>query len=188
MRAIAVAIEAIEAEAWAQLHEAIPPSYRAAIGSTARHYGPALSLVTPGVDEAALNRTIGLGFETPFDAACLASINAAYLAAGCKRSMVEWAPDGSPTDGVELITAAGATERSPTLKLYGDLRSSFTSRRQSDHTIEGTHASRRKLFRSTIAEALGTTDEMLRSSTERWATKGGITISHSARSALLLVR
>ena len=161
MKAMAAAIEAIEAEAWAQLHAAIPTVYRAAIGSVARHYGPALSLVTPGVDEAALNRTIGLGFETPLDAAWLASINAAYLAAGCKRWMVEWAPDGSPSDGVELITAAGATERSPTLKLYGDLHSSVTPRTQSDHTIEEIHASRRELFRSKIADALGTTDEMM---------------------------
>ncbi len=161
MRAIAAAIEAIEADAWAQLHAAIPPSHRAAIGSTARHYGQVLSLLTPGADEAALNRTIGLGFDMPLDAACLESIDAAYLTAGCKRWMVEWAPDGSPSDSPELIMAAGGTERSPTLKLYGDLRSSSTLPGRSDHTIEEIHASRREMFRSTISGALGTTDLMM---------------------------
>jgi hypothetical protein len=161
MRAIAAAIEAIEAEAWAQLHAAIPQPHRVAIGSKALHYGQALSLVSPGADEAVLNRTFGLGFDRPLDAACLKSINAAYQTAGCKRWMVEWSPEGSPGDGAELIMAAGASERRPLVKLYCDLSLSSTLTGRSDHSIEEIGESHREFFRSTIGDALGASDQMM---------------------------
>ncbi|MDQ2665821.1 MAG: hypothetical protein M3Z05_07405 [Gemmatimonadota bacterium] len=161
MRVIAAVIEAIEAEAWAQFHAAIPQPHLAATGSKAMHYGQALSLVTPGADEAVLNRTLGLGFHRPLDAACLESINAAYLTAGCKRWMVEWSPEASPGEGAELIMAAGASERSPLVKMYCDLSRASTLTGRSDHRIEEIGESHRELFRSTVADALGASEQMM---------------------------
>jgi hypothetical protein len=158
---IAAVIEAIEAEAWAQLHAAIPQPHRVAIGSKALHYGQALSLVTPGADEAALNRTFGLGFDRQIDMACLEAINGAYVTAGCKRWMVEWSPEASPGDGAELIVAAAASERRPLVKLYCDLSLSSTLVRRSDHRIEEIGESYRELFRSTVADALGASEQMM---------------------------
>src|SRR5687767_1287743 len=52
---LASRVERIEAEAWAQLQLALPPSFRSRMGIEVHRYGSAVSLLTQGADVASVN-------------------------------------------------------------------------------------------------------------------------------------
>jgi len=115
-------IEFLEGEAWTQRVEALPIQIKAELGTRTRRFGRAVALATPGADAAAVNRAVGLGLERPLDDDMLADVNAFFLDAGVPRWLIECAPDAAISGGPQTLTRRGASVKTPTVKMFGDLR------------------------------------------------------------------
>lgn len=110
--------EHIEAEAWAQLHLALPAARRAQLRCEIRRHGSALAVRTAGADVASGNRTVGLGFETELAEHQLREIIAWYAAAGIPRWLLEWSPEARPRAAEAWFVDHGGRAMTPTLKLW----------------------------------------------------------------------
>jgi hypothetical protein len=118
---IAADVEQIEAEAWAQLHLALPSGLRAQIGCHVKRYGAAVSILTSGADVASGNRTIGLGFENPLSEEQLREVAASYSVAGIRRWLLDWSPNAEPHAAEVLLARHGGRAMTPVVKLWRTL-------------------------------------------------------------------
>src|SRR5688572_9279395 len=121
LRSIAAEIEHIEAEAWAQLHLALPATLRAQLGCEIQRYGAALSVRTAGADVASGNRTVGLGLEKDLTEHELGEIVASYAGAGIRRWLLEWSPEARPRAAEAWFAHYWGRAMTPTLKLWRTL-------------------------------------------------------------------
>lgn len=115
-------IEFLEAEAWTQRVEALPAELKERLGTRVRRFGGGVAIATPGVDTAAVNRTIGIGLDRPLDDALLAEVNGFFRDAGVPRWLVDCGPDTTIVGGPGMLTRRGGVLKTPTVKLVGDLR------------------------------------------------------------------
>lgn len=116
---VAALAERIEAEAFAQLLLALPADLKARTGARVVRRGPAASLITPGADDATVNRTIALGFDNALDDATLGALCADYRSAGAARWIVQWSPLARPREAGDLFSRHGGHPRTPTEILWG---------------------------------------------------------------------
>jgi GNAT superfamily N-acetyltransferase len=115
---IASDVELLEAEAWAQMHEAWA---REVPGATCVHrWGRAASLVTPSVDAVAVNRVIGLGCDEALDREQLTAVRDFYRANGRTPWFLEWSPEAQLAEE-DLLEAAGGRIRDRQAKLFARL-------------------------------------------------------------------
>jgi hypothetical protein len=152
---VASRVERIEAEAWAQLHLALPPDFRSRMGIEVHRYGTAVSLLTRGADVASGNRTRGLGFDTELTDEQLAAIAATYTAAGIPRWLVDWSPDAMPRDADQLFARHGARARTPTVKLWRSIRGDLPTARETGLQVVEIGADAAATFEAIVAEPLG---------------------------------
>jgi hypothetical protein len=151
----AAAVEHIEAEAWAQLHLALPAHVRTHLRCEVIRFGPAVSIVTPGADVASANRTLGLGLERDLTDEHLRAIHARYLAAGVPRWLIEWSPAGRPRTAADLFSRWGGREKTPTLKLYRGLTTGVPRSAPSTLRVVEIGRADAASFEATVAEPLG---------------------------------
>jgi hypothetical protein len=111
--AVAAAIEAVEARAWADLVAACPPRHAARIGLGARWAGPVLVVGCPGggFDRGLFNRPIGLGVLAPATRAAVAEIASGLAAAGATRYMLVSQPQCMPADYRRWLAELGLEPR-----------------------------------------------------------------------------
>jgi GNAT superfamily N-acetyltransferase len=115
---IATDVELLEAEAWAQMHEAWA---REVPGVTCLHrWGRATSLVTPSVDAVAVNRVIGLGCDEALDREQLAAVRDFYRTNGRTPWFLEWSPEAQLSEE-GLLESAGGRIRDHQAKLFAKL-------------------------------------------------------------------
>lgn len=103
-RATALAIEAIEAEAWRDFSAAATPEVRAELGITPVDVAGAFVLTAHGIDSLLFNRVIGLGLAAPAADEDLAAIEA-HFAAAPTHFAINLAPIAGPP-GLEARLAA----------------------------------------------------------------------------------
>ena len=114
-------VEAIEAEAWAQLAEGLDATYRAQFGVEIVRVGRAAAFVAPGLDSPWLNRALGFGFDTPFDDQRLDELRHWYASRGAPRWMLQWCAEALPKKAQSSFVVAGARPARPMVKLWGSL-------------------------------------------------------------------
>jgi hypothetical protein len=112
-------IEAIEAEAWAELQLNLPGEFRSRLGiSVERRYGGVL-LVAGNSPTLPINRVIGLGLVAPLTEQELDDVVRVYSAAGVDRFIVQWSPAAEPVVAREWFLQRGFTVLPrPITKLY----------------------------------------------------------------------
>jgi hypothetical protein len=152
---LAADIEHIEAEAWAQLHLALPAAFRSQVGCQVTRYGAALSVRTAGADVASGNRTIGLGFEPELTEDQLSEIISSYAAAGIRRWLLEWSPEAQPRAAETWFAREGARPMTPTVKLWRNLSQGVPAVGQSAVVVVEIDKANARTFQETVAEALG---------------------------------
>jgi hypothetical protein len=152
---LAALIEHIEAEAWAQLHLALPATVRADLRCEVKRYGSALSVRTPGADAASGNRTVGLGVETELTEHRLSDVIEWYAAAGIQRWLLEWSPEAHPRTAEAWFVERGGRAMTPTLKLWRTLANGFPPLEHSTFDVVEVDAADAHTFEATVAEALG---------------------------------
>jgi GNAT superfamily N-acetyltransferase len=155
MHDVAAPAERIEAEAFARLQLALPPDLKAQIGSRVVRRGSAASLITPGADEATVNRTIALGFDSELDDATLSALCADYRAAGAARWIVQWSPHALPREERELFARHGGHPKTPTAKMWGSLKEMPASTSLSELEVEEVGREHADFFEAVVAPALG---------------------------------
>lgn len=155
MRAVASLAEAIEAEAFAQLQLALPPDLKARIGARVVRRGSAVSLITPGADDATVNRTLALGFDHGLDDATLSALCADYASAGAARWIVQWSPYALPLDERELFARHGGHPKTPTAKMWASLKEMPASVSRPDLKVEEVGREHAAFFEGVVAPALG---------------------------------
>lgn len=101
---IATDVELLEAQAWAQMHEAWAREVPGA--TTVQRWGGATGLLTPLVKAVAVNRVIGLGCDESLDRERLTAVRDFYRAHGSARWFLEWSPEAQSTEE-GLIESAG---------------------------------------------------------------------------------
>ena len=118
----AAEVEHIEAEAWAQLHLALPRALRDQLGCEVKRYGAALSVRTPGADTPSGNRTIGFGLGRELTEHQLGEIVAWYADAAIKTDLSEDQILQKPFDDHQLaMKLAAALHRLPEVEgVVGD--------------------------------------------------------------------
>lgn len=114
-------VEAIEAEAWYQLAEALDEDYRAHFGVETVRVGRGAAFVAPGLDSPWLNRALGLGFDAPFGEERLGELRHWYASRGAPRWMLQWCADAHPQTAQSSFVAAGAHPVRPMVKVWGSL-------------------------------------------------------------------
>lgn len=152
---IAAGVERIEAEAWAQLHLALPADFRAQLRCHVKRYGAAVSLLTAGADVATGNRTIGLGFENALTEQQLSEISASYTMAGIRRWLLEWSPEAQPHAAETLFARHGGRARTPTVKLWRTLEGRLPILKQAALSVVEIGAEEASTFEEVVAEPLG---------------------------------
>ena len=153
---IAAEVEHIEAEAWAQLHSALPAALRAQLGCEIRRHGGALSVRTPGADSPSGNRTVGLGLENPLTENQLSEVIAWYAAAGIRRWLLEWSPEARPLAAETWFADRGGRAMTPTLKLWRMVEAGLPSSiDRMPYAVVEIDAADAHTFEATVAEALG---------------------------------
>jgi Acetyltransferase (GNAT) domain len=152
---IAAEIEHIEAEAWAQLHLALPPDFRAQLGCQVKRYGAALSVRTAGADVASGNRTIGLGFDNELTQDQLDEIVASYAAADIRRWLLEWSPEAQPRAAETWFARAGGRAMTPTVKLWRTFANGLPALDEAGLTVIEIGTADAPAFEETVAESLG---------------------------------
>lgn len=155
IRDISARAEWIEAEAFAQLQLALAPASRAQLRMQVYRHGPAVSLLAAGVDDATVNRTIGLGFEDELDDDLLTAICTAYASAGVPRWLVNWSPEASPREAHGLFARHGAQARTPTAKLWRALDHQGRAVSHSELRTDEIGPESAAVFKATVAEPLG---------------------------------
>ena len=149
---IATDVELLEAQAWAQMHEAWAKEDP---GATAVHrWGRATGLLTPSVKAVAVNRVIGLGCEDSLTPEGLAAVRDVYRTKGIARWFLEWSPEAQSTEA-GLIESAGGQIRDRQAKLFAKL--SDTPRETETGLMEVVQVSRetRSTFRDLVGPILG---------------------------------
>jgi hypothetical protein len=152
---VAAAIEHVEAEAWAQLHLALPAALRRQLRCDVERYGAALSVRTPGADAPSGNRTVGLGFDNELTERQLSEIIAWYAAAGIGRWLLEWSPEARPRAAETWFVARGGRAMTPTLKLWRTLETRVPTVEQTPLAVIEITAADVQTFEETVAEPLG---------------------------------
>jgi GNAT superfamily N-acetyltransferase len=115
-------LEFIEAEAWEQRESALPQAIKQQLGIRIRRWGRVLALAAPGADVAVLNRTIGLGVEGGGDTNSLEAVFDFYRDAGVPRWIVDVVPGSNIAGGSAALTSRGGVPKTPTVKLFAELR------------------------------------------------------------------
>ena len=110
-------LEGAEANAWAELQEALPLELRTALKARVVRNGIVSILMTPGADVLAVNRVIGLGCEQPLSGRRLDALIASYRDAGVQRFVVQFAEDPVASDHLSLFQKRGFRIGTPTLRL-----------------------------------------------------------------------
>jgi hypothetical protein len=157
---MAAAVEFIEADAWAQLQLALPADLRARLGVQVRRHGRAASLLTPGSDAPAVNRTFGLGFERPLTAEQLDGIIADYVAAVTKRWMLLWCPSAMPSSADQLIVARGGRAVTPLLKMWRTTGAAVVATQPATCTVVEIGVDEAPTFEAMVAAPLGVPPEL----------------------------
>jgi len=150
---VAAEVEHIEAEAWAQLHLALPRALRDQLGCEVKRYGAALSVRTPGADTPSGNRTIGLGLGSELTEHLLSEILAWYAEAAVKRWLLDWTPDARPRAAETWFAHRGGRAMTPTLKLWRTLEGRAVDLSSSAVVEIGTADA--PVFQEIVAESLG---------------------------------
>lgn len=148
-------IEHIEAEAWAQLHLALPASLRTALRCEVKRYGSALSVRTPGADAPSGNRTVGLGVGAELTEHELSEVISWYAAADIRRWLLEWSTEARPFDAGTWFAARGGRAMTPTLKLWRPLANGAPPVERSTLTVAEIDRAYAHDFETIVAEALG---------------------------------
>src|SRR5690606_17088934 len=112
-RALARAVEELEAEVWNTLFDA--PAGGA--GLHAVRIGTASALAAPGVDVLALNRVVGLGLGAPASEALVDAVIDRYRAAGVPRFFVQVSPAARPRALAGWLAARGFVHHNNWVKL-----------------------------------------------------------------------
>jgi len=101
--------ERIERAALEDLHAAAPPALRGELGLQAVAAGSAVVSVAAALPASAIvvNRTIGLGLETPADRDTVDEIVGRYRDAGVARYFIQRHPDAGPPEMVAWLSEAG---------------------------------------------------------------------------------
>jgi GNAT superfamily N-acetyltransferase len=108
MPADTVRMEAIEAEAWADLVAAAPAAFAEATGLSATRLGDGVfAFRMNAVDHVQFNRIQGLGVSTPATRAVLETALAPYRDAGLRNVLVQVPPDARPAALGDWLAAAG---------------------------------------------------------------------------------
>jgi hypothetical protein len=97
----------VEADSWAEMQLTLPNDFAQRIGVHVRRVEGGLSLMATKVDNLALNRVLGLGFEQPFTQTLLERLIADYRAAGAARMLVQWSQAAAPPEVPSWLAAAG---------------------------------------------------------------------------------
>lgn len=155
MHDVAVRAERIEAEAFAHLLIALPSDLKARIGAQVVRRGSAVSLITPGADDASVNRTIGLGFDTELDDAALSALCAQYTSLGVPRWIVQWSPEARPRDERDLFARHGGDPKTPIAKMWGTLDDARPSEPHTTLRVEEVGRAHAEFFQTVVAPALG---------------------------------
>jgi GNAT superfamily N-acetyltransferase len=100
-------VEHVEAEAWAELQLAISPELRSRFGIEVWRPDGGVALVARHLDVLAINRVLGLGFDSPLTPTQLDDIVASYRAAGVARLLFQWSPEAQPAEAAQWLTARG---------------------------------------------------------------------------------
>ena len=149
---VAAEVEHIEAEAWAQLHLALPRALRDQLGCEVKRYGAALSVRTPGADTPSGNRTIGLGLGGELIEHQLSEIVAWYADAAIKRWLLEWSPEAHPRAAEAWFAHHGGRAMTPTLKLWRTLERRAVD--LSSSAVVEIATGEAELFQQIVAESL----------------------------------
>ena len=151
---VAAEVEHIEAEAWAQLHLALPAALRAQLGCQIRRHGAALSVRTPGADAPSGNRTVGLGLENPLTEDLLSEVIAWYAAARIRRWLLEWSPEARPQAAERWFADRGGRPMTPTVKLWRMLEPGLPSIDRTTYAVVEMDPAEAHTFEAIVAEAL----------------------------------
>ena len=154
-KSIIAAIEQIEAEAWAQLHLALPAEHRMRLGCEVKRYGSAVSILTPGADVPSGNRTIGLGLERALTDHQLTEIIASYTAAGVPRWLLDWSPVAEPRSAPGLFARHGGRARTPIVKLCRKLEGALPASAEGALRVDEIGDEDAEAFEKIVAEPLG---------------------------------
>ncbi|MEP6733682.1 MAG: hypothetical protein ABJE10_23755, partial [bacterium] len=95
---VAGATELVEAEAWAQMHAALPDDVRVRMGCSLHRFDGAAALMTSRSRELAVNRVIAFGVRSPATRAVLDAITEMYHDAEVERFIVHVSPGTNPGD------------------------------------------------------------------------------------------
>lgn len=155
MHDVAAAAERIEAEAFAHLLLALPADLKARIGAQVVRFGSGLSLITPGADDASVNRTLGLGFDTELEDAALSAVCAEYTSLGVPRWVVQWSPEGRPREERELFARHGGIPKTPIAKMWTSLDGAPIPTARSTLRVEEVGSEHAAFFQTVVAPALG---------------------------------
>ncbi|HJR66270.1 MAG TPA: GNAT family N-acetyltransferase [Gemmatimonadaceae bacterium] len=151
----AAEIELIEAEAWAQLHLALPSNLRRQLGCDVARFGGALSVRTLGADVPSGNRTIGLGVETELTEPLLSKIVDWYASAGIKRWLLDWSPEARPRSAETWFAHRGGRAMTPLLKLWRRLDVGVSGVERSPLAVVEIDGADARTFEEIVADPLG---------------------------------
>lgn len=107
MEAIALLSEQVERAALAALHEAVPDDLRRRLELQVETIGTALVSIAGRDPATVLNRTVGLGVESPAERETPASIVARYAAAGVGRYYLHLHPGARPPELRDWVLDSG---------------------------------------------------------------------------------
>lgn len=101
--------EQIERAALQELHDAASPALRETLGLQSVEQGSALVSIAAALPASAIvvNRTIGLGLESPATREVVNEIVAGYRDAGVQRFFIHRHPDAGPPEMVDWLREAG---------------------------------------------------------------------------------
>jgi hypothetical protein len=102
--------ETVEAQGWAERHEAVGPDFREQFGTEVVRYGGVVALFSRHVDIPAFNRVFSLGVHESLTAKRLDEIVHDYRARGVRRMLAHWSPLATPVDGGSWFTQRGFQE------------------------------------------------------------------------------
>jgi GNAT superfamily N-acetyltransferase len=115
---LAVAVELVEADAWAQLQLALPEDFRTRMGVAVHRHGRAVALVTGGSAEIAVNRVIGLGVLALVSPDLIETLIRQYSSAGVERFLVQMSPEAVTAEIDGWLLARGFVSKPGLAKLH----------------------------------------------------------------------
>src|ERR1700737_2135302 len=152
----ALQIEAVEADAWAELQQSLPIDFRERLGiHVRRRYGATL-LLAVGTRELAINRVAGLGLDSPLSEHQLDDVVSEYAAAGVPRFIIQWSPAGQPARAIEWFSDRGFVLLSRITKLYRIIDGAAPiAEREASIWVEEIEPFQGDLFEQIVAPPLG---------------------------------